>query len=308
MSSRSRAIVTGGAGFIGSHLVERLGAEGQSVLVVDDLSTGTIDHLAPSTALERLDVSTDDLDLLFRQWRPTVVYHLAAQASVPRSIAEPLRDLAINVVGTSRVVTATRRARARRFVFVSSGGAVYGETRRAATERAKTAPMSYYGAHKLVAESHVALAGVSHAIARPSNVYGPRQAAGLEGAVVAAFLDQATTTSTLRIHGDGRQTRDLIHVRDVVEALLILGRADADGLWNVASGHSATILDLADVIEAAVGRPLVRVMGPRRPGDVTHSAMSAGRLRSFGWRPATRLREGIDEIIRERTVRPGNSV
>ena len=297
--SRPRPIVTGGAGFVGSHLVDRLLAEGQDVLVLDDLSTGKARNLATGARLEQVDIASDDLDRVFRAWRPTVVFHLAAQASVSISVREPLRDLAVNVVGTHRVGVAARESDARRLVFVSSGGAIYGETVRPATERTLPAPTSYYGIHKLAAEGHAEMAGIPYAIARPSNIYGPRQAAGLEGAVVASFIGQAAGGEPLMIHGDGSQTRDFIHVTDVVEALWRLSRSDVpSGTWNLAAGRSIAIAGLADIVEQAAGRRLGRATGPRRAGDVTHSAMSAGRLRGLGWRPSVGLAAGVKGLVR----------
>jgi UDP-glucose 4-epimerase len=293
-----RAIVTGGAGFIGSHLVDRLLADGAAVLVVDDLSSGRSEQIPGGASLERLDVAGDDIDRVFAAWRPDVVFHLAAQASVPMSIKAPLRDLAVNVTGSHRVAAAARDAGAQRLVFVSSGGAVYGETSRAATETTLPAPTSYYGVHKLAAEGHIALAGLPYAIARPSNVYGPRQGAGLEGAVVAAFIEQAVLSGVLRIHGDGRQTRDFVHVDDVVAALLRLAEPGMpSGTWNVASGRSGTILSLAETVERAVGRPLEREFTATRPGDVRHSAVSASRLKTIGWRPSIGLAAGIGGLV-----------
>jgi UDP-glucose 4-epimerase len=280
-------------------LVDRLVADGVAVLVVDDLSSGRSEQVRDGATLERLDVASDDLDRAFREWRPDAVFHLAAQASVPMSIQAPLRDLAVNVTGSHRVAAAARDAGARRLVFVSSGGAVYGETTRAATEGALPGPTSYYGVHKLAAEGHIALAGMPYAIARPSNVYGPRQGAGLEGAVVAAFLDQAISTGVLRIHGDGRQTRDFVHVDDVVAALLRLAEPDVpSGTWNVASGRSTTILDLAQTVERALGRPLEREFTAARAGDVRHSAVSASRLKTIGWRPSIGVSSGIRRLVR----------
>ena len=291
---RERAIVTGGAGFVGSHLVDRLVAEGLDVLVVDDLSTGSAANIAAAARFEQGDVASSDLDGLFRDWRPGVVYHLAAQASVPRSEADPLGDLTINVVGTHRVAAAARTAGAARLVFVSSGGAVYGETVRPATTGSVPAPRSHYGVHKLAAEGHVALAGVPYAIARPSNIYGPRQMPGLEGAVVAAFLDQARRTGQLTIHGDGSQTRDFIHVHDVVAALWRLAGLDgASGIWNVSSGRRTTVTELASTVERVLGRSLVRTFAERRPGDVRDSAISSGGLRRLGWRPRVGLEAGL---------------
>ena len=301
--TRPRSIVTGGAGFVGSHLVDRLVAEGHEVLVVDDLSSGRSRNLASTARLAQLDIADDELGDVFQAWRPNVVFHLAAQASVVISVNDPLRDLAVNVVGTHRVGLAARESGASRLLFVSSGGAIYGEAVKPATERTLPAPSSHYGIHKLAAEGHVALAGISYAIARPSNIYGPRQAAGLEGAVVAAFTDQASRDQPLTIHGDGSQTRDFIHVTDVVEALWQLSRSDVpSGPWNVAVGNGMTIAGLADIVEEAAGRPLGRTATPRRPGDVMHSAMSAARLRGIGWRPSIGLSAGVKALIAERGI------
>jgi UDP-glucose 4-epimerase len=305
-SGRPRAVVTGGAGFIGSHLVDRLVDEGQDVLVVDDLSTGVPENLGAGPRFENLDIATADLGRLLATWRPLVVYHLAAQASVERSSIDPLRDLAVNVVGTHRVAAAARESGAARLVFVSSGGGVYGETARPATERTTPRPTSYYGVHKLAAEGHVRLAGLPHAILRPSNVYGPRQRGGLDGAVIAAFVGQALGGGVIRIDGDGRQTRDFVHVQDVVEALRLAARPIiGDGTWNVATGSSVSIADLADLLETAIGRPLARVAAPRRPGDVIASALSPAAIRRLGWRPTVVLADGLAELLRDAAPRVG---
>jgi UDP-glucose 4-epimerase len=293
-----RAVVTGGAGFVGSHLVDRLVDDGWAVLVVDDLSTGRAADVRAEAAIERLDVALGDPTRPIGAWRPSVVYHLAAQASAPLSMRDPLRDLAVNLIGTHRVAEAAREAGAARLVFVSSGGAIYGESAQPATETTRPAPSSFYGIHKLAAEGHVALAGVPYAIARPSNIYGPRQRAGLEGAVVATFVELARQGQPLTIDGDGSQTRDLVHVRDVVAALCRLGDGVAeDGIWNVASGHTISVAALADEVETATGHALGRVHGPVRPGDVRHSAVSAARLRGLGWSPSVALSDGIKELL-----------
>jgi len=291
-----RIVVTGGAGFVGSHLVDRLVAEGAEVLVIDDLSTGRAEAVVSAARLERLDVVTDGAAAAVARFRPGTVYHLAAQASVPASMRDPMRDLAVNVGGTYRMAEAARIVGAR-LVFVSSGGAIYGECPRPAREATRPAPSSYYGVHKLTAEAHVALSGVDHAIARPSNVYGPHQAAGLEGAVVSAFMAQARSTGVLTIDGDGHQVRDFIHVADVVAALILLGDlSDARGVWNVSSGRATSITGLADLVERAWGKPLGRRHSARRAGDVRLSRVASPRLRAAGWRPAVSLRRGLAEL------------
>jgi nucleoside-diphosphate-sugar epimerase len=305
LTSRPHALVTGGAGFVGSHLVDRLIADGWAVLVIDDLSTGSAGNIPDAARTEVLDLAVDEIDPVVSSWRPQVVYHLAAQASVPASIRTPLRDLAVNVTGTHRVAGAALRAGARRLVFTSSGGAIYGETRQPARETNRPAPASYYGVHKLAAEGHVALSGVPYAIARPSNIYGPRQVSGLEGAVVAAFVDQARARQALTIDGDGLQTRDFVHALDVVDALIRLGDpAGPVGTWNVAVGRRISIAALASVVERAGGAPLGRVHRPARPGDVRDSAVSSARLRSLGWRPSVPLSRGIRELMDGATRSP----
>ena len=302
-TERNKAIVTGGAGFIGSHLVDQLRSDGWTVLVIDDLSTGRADRLPADTRLEVRDIATDDLPSIVRTWRPRALFHLAAQSSVPASEEDPLRDLAVNVVGTIRVAEAAAAASTERLVFVSSGGAVYGETGRAATERTVPAPASAYGIHKLAAEGHVRRAGLSHAIVRPSNVYGPGQAAGLEGAVVASFFEQVAAGGPLRIHGDGRQVRDFIHVADAAAAMrLLAARGRESGTWNVSTGRGVAIADLAGAVEAAAGRAVGRSWAPRRSGDVSRSVISSARLRRLGWRPAITLERGLRELAGERAA------
>jgi UDP-glucose 4-epimerase len=274
-------------------------ADGWTVMVIDDLSTGNPSNLPDAVRLERLDVAADDTEGVIGSWRPAVVYHLAAQTSVPRSMDAPLRDLAVNVIGTHRVAVAARASGVERFVFVSSGGAIYGETRRAANEATRPAPAAYYGIHKLAAEGHVVLSGIPYAIVRPSNIYGPRQSSGLEGAVVATFVDQALARQPLTIDGDGRQTRDFVHVRDVVEALAQLGVVRAPvGTWNVASGRRLSIMALAGIVERAAGVQLGRLHRPARSGDVHDAAASSARLRALGWKPSVPLSRGIRELVK----------
>jgi UDP-glucose 4-epimerase len=290
--------VTGGAGFLGSHLVARLLVEGWSVDVVDDLSTGDRGRVPAAARLTVGDIATDDLSAAVRRARPEVVFHLAAQASVPRSVADPARDRAVNVDGTRRMLDATAAAGSQRFIFVSSGGAIYGETRRAATERSAAEPKSPYGVHKLEAEGLVAACGLSFAVARPSNIYGPGQSAGLEGAVVAAFVAQALAREPLFIDGDGEQTRDFVHAADVADALLRLALPSTpDGIWNVSAGRRTSISELAGIVEREAGVTLGRVHRPARAGDVHDSAVSSTKLRRLGWRPAISLAVGIRELL-----------
>lgn len=296
-NSSLRVIVTGGAGFIGHHLVRALEDRGDEVLVIDDLSGEIRGGLRPNTRLERLDITRSDLRRPIARWRPSVVYHLAAQVSVPRSMQDPEHDLQVNGIGTLRVVEAVKSAGVPRLVFTSSGGAIYGDTEKPATETSPSKPLSYYGVHKLLAEQYVRWSGVDCAIARPSNVYGPGQPAGGEGAVIAAFVSAAQHSSKLVIHGDGTQRRDYLHVADLVSALLLLGDCGESGTWNVSSGVATSVLELAGLLEQLAGRPLSITHGDRRPGDVKESCLASDRIRMLGWAPRVSLAEGLRELL-----------
>lgn len=294
----ARVVVTGGAGFVGHHLVRALVALGADVLVVDDLSGSAQGTLVPATRLEQLDISEDDITAPIALWRPSVLFHLAAQVSVPRSIHDPIRDLQVNALGTLRVLEASKTAGVRRVVFTSSGGAIYGETQSAATEASPPAPESYYGEHKLLAERYIRWSGMTHAIARPSNVYGPDQPAGGEGAVIAAFVSAVRESATLVIHGDGTQCRDFLHVADLVSALLLLGSHDESGIWNVSSGVTTSVIDLTGLLAQISGRRLEVTHADPRTGDIRESRLSSERLGKLGWSPRWALREGIREMMK----------
>ena len=272
---------------------------GDEVLVIDDLSGEIHGGLRPETRLDRLDITRADLRRPMARWRPSILYHLAAQVSVVRSMQDPKYDLTVNAIGTLRVLDAARSAGVRRVVFTSSGGAIYGETETPATEASPPAPQSYYGAHKFLAERYVAWSGIEHAIARPSNVYGPEQPASGEGAVIAALVSAVQHSSTLVVHGDGTQRRDFLHVLDLVSALLILGDCGVSGMWNVASGVTTSVLELVRHLEELAGRPLKVTRSDPRPGDIHDSCLTSDRMRQLGWSPQVSLGNGLRQMLQE---------
>jgi UDP-glucose 4-epimerase len=289
--------VTGGAGFIGSHLVDALLARGDEVHVVDDLSTGSRENLPGGAELHELDIRADGLADLVARLRPEVVFHLAAQADVGTSVARPELDADVNVVGTVRVLEAARTAGAR-VVFASSGGAIYGECERPAREDDPPSTLSPYAASKLAGEVYLAtwnrLHGTAHVTCRLANVYGPRQLAELEGGVVAIFLDRLRDGRPTEIFGDGEQTRDFVHVGDVVEAILAAAAAPAGGLYNVGTGIATSILELHRLCAEIAGSAQEPIFGEPRPGDLRHSVVDPGRAaRELGWRAQTALAEGL---------------
>jgi UDP-glucose 4-epimerase len=288
-----RVLVTGGAGFIGSHLVRALLDRDHEPIVLDDLSTGRRSAVPEGVPLIEADVSQAATADRIRELRPEAIVHGAAQVSVERSVRDPARDEAVNVGGTAIVLDGARAAGARRFVFISSGGAVYGSTS-GADEGTPPAPESPYGRNKLAAERLVAEAGIPGAIARLANVYGPGQRSDLEGGVVAIFAEAIRAGGRLVVHGDGAQARDFVHVHDVADALCRMVEDDQVGTWNVGTGVATTVNGLVSILEHVAERPLSIDHEPARPGDVRDSCLRVERIgRDLGWRPRLDLATGL---------------
>jgi UDP-glucose 4-epimerase len=293
------AMVTGGAGFIGSHLVDVLLARGEDVHVVDSLATGSPENLAPAAELHDLDIRDEALEELAQRLRPDVVFHLAAQADVGTSVERPLLDADVNVVGTVRVLEAARAIGAR-VVFTSSGGAIYGECERPAREDDEPQPLSPYAASKLAGEAYLStwnrLHGTSHVTCRLANVYGPRQVPSLEGGVVAIFLDRLRDGRETEIFGDGNQTRDFVYVGDVVRALLAAAESPATGVFNVGSGVATTVAELHRLCAETAGVAREPRFSAARPGDLRHSVIDPSRAaQELGWQAELTLASGLAE-------------
>lgn len=301
-----RFIVTGGAGFIGSNLTHTLLGASHEVLVIDDLSTGSVENLDPRAGFRHLDILDEKLPSEFTAFGPEVVVHLAAQASVGASIADPARDRAVNTEGTRRVAAAARDAGAR-LVLSASSAAVYGEPEALPLqETARKEPMSPYGESKLAAEAALAaeLRGSSTEFAsmRFSNVYGPRQDAGGEGGVVAIFCDHLRRAEPPTVFGDGSQTRDFVFVGDVVAAVLaavdaqgaLAGEGDDGPAYNISTGERVSVEQLLLSLRVASGYLGGAAHEPAREGDILHSALDPSKAeRTFGWRAGVPLDAGL---------------
>jgi UDP-glucose 4-epimerase len=290
-----RAAVTGGAGFIGSHVVDALVARGDEVYVVDNFATGRRENLNEAATVMEIDIR-EPLAGLFEEIQPELVVHLAAQADVGTSVERPLFDAEVNVVGTLNVLEAVRPHGAQ-LVFSSTGGAIYGECERPAREEDERRPVSPYGTAKLAAEEYLAtwnrLHGTRHVALRFANVYGPRQLAKLEGGVVAIFMDRLRAGESVTIFGDGEQTRDYVYVGDVVRAVLAAVGRDG-GVFNVGTAAETSVNELFDGCRRVAGVETQPTYAAARPGDALRSVVDVSRSeRELGWRPQTQLEEGL---------------
>jgi UDP-glucose 4-epimerase len=288
-----RAIVTGGAGFIGSHVVDALVARGDDVVVVDNLSTGRRENVHDAARLVEVDLA--EIDASFDDARPEVCFHLAAQADVRVSVERPGFDAEVNLLGTISVLEAARR-HGTQVVFSSTGGAIYGECDEPADEASPLRPLAPYGASKLSAEEYLAtynrLHGAGHVALRYGNVYGPRQDPHGEAGVVAIFFGRLARGESLRIFGDGRQTRDYVYVADVVSATLAAqGHA---GVFNVGTGVETSVLELADACARVAGVAVPVEHAPPRPGELQRSVLDPTNAKQeLGFRAETTLDEGL---------------
>ena len=294
-----RAIVTGGAGFIGSNLVDALLARGDEVHVLDDLSKGKRENVSAGAELHVADIR--DPDGVFDAVRPEAVLHLAAQADVRVSVERPDFDADVNVVGTVRILEAARRHGAK-IVFTSSGGAGYGECDGPAPETAPMQPLAPYGVSKLAGETYLSsynrLYGSAHVTLRLGNVYGPRQEPHGEAGVVAIFMGLFREGGTPQIYGDGSQTRDYVYVGDVARAALAALDHDG-GVFNVGTGIETSVLELVDAIRAASGIDREAELVPARLGELQRSVLDVSLAADeLGWRPEHSLAEGLAETWR----------
>jgi UDP-glucose 4-epimerase len=293
-----RAIVTGGAGFIGSHAVDALLARGDEVHVLDNLSKGSRKRVAAAATLHVADIR--EPDAVFDEARPGLVFHLAAQADVRASVERPAHDADVNVLGTLRILEAARRHGAR-VIFASTGGAIYGECDDGpATETAERRPLSPYGTSKLAGEEYLAtwnrLYGAAHVALRFGNVYGPRQEPHGEAGVVAIFMGLLHDGGEPTIFGDGGQTRDYVYVGDVVEAMIAAADTAGGGVFNVGTGTETSVNELYAAIQRAAGVEREARYAEARLGELQRSVLDIALAgRELGWRPRHSLDDGLAE-------------
>ena len=298
-----KVVVTGGAGFIGSHVVELYVARGHEVLIVDNLVTGKRENLHPKARFFELDIGDPKTADLIRSERPDVVNHHAAQMDVRKSVADPIFDAQTNILGTIELLKASRDAQVKKFLLVSSGGAVYGEQETfPAPESHPTWPVSPYGVSKrsgeLYAHFFMAEYGLPFVAFRYANVYGPRQDPHGEAGVVAIFSGRMLRGEPITVNGDGKQTRDYVYVGDVARMSALALETDATGPVNIGTGRETDVNQLAGLLlEAAKSKSEVR-HGPAKSGEQKRSVVDVRRAAdAFGWRPEMSLREGLSRTV-----------
>jgi UDP-glucose 4-epimerase len=296
-------VVTGGAGFIGSHVADAFVARGETVLVLDDLSSGREENVPAAAELEEVDVADGKrLSRVLDSYRPQLICHLAAQASVTVSVTNPDLDFATNVRGTFNVCQAAA-ALAARVVFASTGGALYGNDVPIPTAESQVpSPLAPYGASKLAGEAFVATQarsnGLAHVVLRLGNVYGPRQNPHGEAGVVAIFSDHLLDGRPPIVYGHGKPTRDYVHVADVTRAFTLAADAAVPGTFNIGWGREVSVLELLAVLQRAAGRELEPRLEPLRPGELERSALDARAAEeALRWKPEIDLDRGIAETF-----------
>jgi UDP-glucose 4-epimerase len=305
-----KVLVTGGAGFIGSHLVDRLIQEGHEVVVVDNLSTGKRRNLNRAARFFKLDIQSWRLERVFRNERPNLVMHLAAQMDVRKSVEDPIFDAQVNVLGMLNILQQAIKYGVQKVVFSSSGGAIYGEQEiYPAPESHVTKPLSPYGISKLCGEQYLSyyqrVNGLQIVSLRYANVYGPRQDPDGEAGVVAIFIQKLLNNEQAIVNGNGRQTRDFVYVEDVVEANLAVMGQEIQGTYNVGTGEETSINDLLRILVRHTNSTCKEVHGPAKNGEQTRSVIDSSKLRQeLSWESRTELSEGLKRTVdyfRERT-------
>ena len=302
MENKLNILVTGGAGFIASHIVDAFIENGHNVTIIDNLTTGREENINPKAKFYNVDIR-DDLTQIFEEGKFDVVNHHAAQIDVRRSVTDPIYDAGVNIIGTLNLLQNSVKFGVKKFMFASTGGAVYGEQDYfPADENHKLQPLSPYGISKLAVEKYLyfynEVYGLKYTILRYANIYGPRQNPLGEAGVVCIFLDKILANEQPIINGSGEQTRDYVYVKDVVKANLLTLDEEESEIYNVGTGIETSVNELFKLINQNFDNSIKEVHGPAKPGEQMRSVITSEKLfKKFGWKPSTNLEDGLKETI-----------
>jgi len=299
-----KILITGGAGFIGSHLVDRLIKQNHKVVVVDNLSTGKKKNLNPKAKFYKIDIRSPKVSQIFERERPKIVFHFAAQIDLRKSIEDPIRDAKINILGSLNLLENCKRFGVKRFIFASTGGAIYGDAHIIPTpEDYPEFPLSPYGIEKLAIDKYLnyyhKVFGLPFISLRLANVYGPRQNSKGEAGVVAIFCDKMLEGKQPIINGNGKQTRDFVYVDDVVEASILAMKSKKSGIYNIGTGKETDINTIFRKLKKLTASNCKKVHGPAKPGEQKRSCLDYSKAkRELGWRPEYSVERGLEEVVR----------
>jgi len=300
-----KILVTGGAGFVGSHLVDKLITQGNKVIVVDNLSTGKKENINKKAKFYKLDICSPKIFEVFKKEKPEIVFHLAAQVNVRRSIEDPINDAKINILGSLNILDACRKFKVKKIIFSSTGGAIYGDAKIVPTkENYPPKPESPYGIAKLTIENYLdfykKVYGLNYISLRFANVYGPSQDPKGEAGVVAIFTNKLLKGERPTIFGDGKQTRDFIYVDDVVSALIkSMNYKGKETIFNVGTGIETSVNQLFKLISKILGIKIKPIYAPPKPGELKRSCLDISKFkRELKWQPKYNLEEGLKETIK----------
>ncbi len=298
-----KVLVTGGAGFIGSHVTDQLIAAGHQVVIIDNLSTGRVSNLNPKAVFYEMDIRSPELRKVFEQERPEVISHHAAQMDVRRSVADPIFDAEVNILGSIKLAQLAIEFNVRKFIHISSGGAAYGEpVYMPCDENHPVQPLSPYGASKYTFELYLyifkATAGLDYTVLRYPNVYGPRQDPHGEAGVVAIFIGQMLRGKPVTIFGNGEQVRDFVYVADCARANLLALEKGGGRVFNLASGVGTSVNQIFEALKAITGYPDAAHYAPAKPGETFRIFLDAARAQQdLGWRQTLDLTAGLQQTV-----------
>ncbi|HHT9106029.1 MAG TPA: NAD-dependent epimerase/dehydratase family protein [Candidatus Wujingus californicus] len=297
-----KTLVTGGAGFIASHLVDRLIDEGHSVVVVDNLSAGRFENVNKSATFYKIDIcNSTDLEVIFNKERPEVVNHHAAQVNVRKSVDTPMYDANVNILGSLNLCELSRKFQVKKFIYASTGGAVYGEPKSLPVkETCPVEPISQYGVSKHTVEHYLyifyKLYGLNFTVLRYPNVYGPRQSPHGEAGVIAIFSEQILKNKRPTIFGDGSKTRDYVYVGDIITAnMTVLNNSGNGEIYNLGWGREITDYEVFEMVRRSLLSNIEPIFGQKRPGEIEHISLDSSKAtKALGWKPKITFEEGVN--------------